>query len=485
MTKDASTVDEESQQARSVSAQRRETFVLCVAYCQAEPWRVGEVLAVSPETRGQHALWGRGASSEGGQQILLGQHRPGRWLPSPPLHAPAISRHQLSLQSVADARVRVRNLGKCPMFHNGVLVSEAELLPGDLLRLGKQLLFVCALRVQHGASDLTYSEFPFGRADAHGIVGESSAAWQLRQRAAFVAARSDHVLIHGPSGAGKELAARAVHELSSRSTRPLVSRNAATLPELLIDAELFGNAKNYPNPGMPERLGLVGEAHGSSLFLDEIAELPEASQTHLLRVLDKGEYQRLGESRIKVADFRLIAATNRDPTSLKHDLLARFTLRLSLPDLSKRWEDVPLLVRHLLQREAERGDALALRLFPQADLAGEPDLPLELINNLLEKRPLNVRELRTQLWELLAAQELGTWHQAGEPQPGEHAASGEPEADGAGLDAARIQRCLDENNGVIEQTWRALGLSNRYVLMRLIRKHDLELRKRAAGLRTK
>src|SRR6185503_16398678 len=117
-------------------------------------------------------------------------------------------------------------------------------------------------------------------------------------------------------------AARALHELSPRAERRLVSRNAATLPSGLMDAELFGNAKNYPNPGMAERAGLIGEANGGTLFLDEIGELPAELQAHLLRVLDgDGEYQRLGDAQQRRSDFRLVAATNRDPSSLKHDFL--------------------------------------------------------------------------------------------------------------------------------------------------------------------
>ena len=139
-------------------------------------------------------------------------------------------------------------------------------------------------------------------------------------------------LLLGESGTGKELAARAVHQLSQRGRQQFVARNAATLPAGLIDAELFGNAKNYPNPGMPERRGLIGEADGGSLFLDEIGELPVELQAHLLRVLDgDGEYQRLGEGVARRSNFRLIAATNRDPSTLKHDLAARFTARIELP----------------------------------------------------------------------------------------------------------------------------------------------------------
>src|SRR5262249_38405316 len=194
------------------------------------------------------------------------------------------------------------------------------------------------------------ASFAFGAADTHGIVGESPAAWALRDTVAFAARSVGHVLIHGESGVGKELVARAIHALSARRARPLGARNAATFPEALVDAELFGNAKNYPNPGMIEREGVVGEADGSTLFLDEIGELPAALQAHLLRVLDRGgEYQRLGEPRVRRADLRVVAATNRSIDELKHDLAARLTLRVEVPSLADRREDIPLLARHLLE----------------------------------------------------------------------------------------------------------------------------------------
>src|SRR5262249_14365097 len=171
-----------------------------------------------------------------------------------------------------------------------------------------------------------------------------------------------NVLIHGPSGTGKELAARAVHALSRRAKRPLVARNAATLPPGLVDAELFGNVKNYPNPGTPERPGLIAQADGGTLFLDEIGELPWDLQAHLLRVLDAGgESHRLGEATARRASIRLVAATNRAPGELKHDLLARLTLRLVMPELAARPEDIPLLVRHLLRRAAEQSPDIGRR----------------------------------------------------------------------------------------------------------------------------
>ena len=161
--------------------------------------------------------------------------------------------------------------------------------------------------------------FRFGSADPSGYVGESPQAWNLRDEVALAAARREHVLILGESGTGKELVAQAVHALGARATRRFVARNAATVPSGIIDAELFGSAANYPNAGMPERPGLVGEADGSTLFLDEIGELPTELQTHLLRLLDGGDYQRLGDARRRTANLRVVAATNRPMGQLKPD----------------------------------------------------------------------------------------------------------------------------------------------------------------------
>jgi transcriptional regulator with GAF, ATPase, and Fis domain len=334
------------------------------------------------------------------------------------------------------------------------------------------MLFVCALREPlRRRSVLAYPDFAFGCADPFGIVGESLATWKLRNDVLFAAGRAGHVLIHGASGTGKELAARAVHGLSKRGSRQLVARNAATLPETLIDAELFGNAKNYPNPGMPDRPGLIGQADGSSLFLDEIAELPFASQAHLLRVLDGGEYQRLGESTPRVSDFRLLAATNREPAALKHDLLARFDFNLKVPELTMRKEDIPLLIRHLLRHEAERGDEVALGRFPGGDPRQEPLLSLALVRQLLSPRySSNVRELRAQLWEGLRHEKVDG-PSAAEPTRTTNTKNRGPTPE-------RIQQCLNDHNGVIELTWKALGLPNRFALLRLIRKHKIEVRKR-------
>ena len=453
-------------------------LALVVAWCRDEPWRVGEALLVPPGAPGPTVRFGRGPSLAGEPtKSPLGQLRLGAWLPSPPLNGAAISRNQLALQALNRERLLIRNIGRCPLFVNETAVDSCELAPGDLARLGKQLLFLCALRTLEPSSDHDpRQDFPFGEPDPHGIVGESPAIWALRRQIARTAAVPGHVLVTGASGSGKELVAQAIHALSSRAARQIVARNAATLPESLIDAELFGNAKNYPNPGMPDRPGLIGEANGSTLFLDELAELPHSAQSHLLRVLDAGEYQRLGETRPRSSDFRLIAATNRDIACLKHDLRARFTFHIAVPALDTRKEDVPLLVRHLLRERPELGRASHDGVAPV-----EPSVPLDLVCNMLRHRfQTGVRELRSLLWKALIV-------------PGDSAARGSvpevastaPPSPGASATdkpsqptPEQVQKCLDENNGMIELAWRALGLSNRFALVRLIKRYDIEIRRR-------
>ncbi len=498
------TVPEDDELPYSSGGISHVSLALVIAWCGEEPWRVGETLLVPPGAPGPRIWFGRGPSTSGQPcKVPFGQLRLGRWLPLPPIAAQAISRYQLSLHAIDDERMFVHNEGRCPLFLNESPVVTCEVLAGDLLRLGKQLLLICVRRtVSPPGGGGGFPSFPFGGPDPYGMVGESEAIWEVRRQIAIVAGLPGHVLIAGPSGSGKELVARAIHLLSPRSPHRMVARNAATLPESLIDAELFGNAKNYPNSGMPERPGLIGEANGSTLFLDELAELSQSAQSHLLRVLDAGEYHRLGETRARMSDFRLMAATNRDPNSLKHDLLARLTLHITVPGLDARKEDVPLLVRHLCQSGAPASEPLPSR---STRPTGQPAIPLGLMLRLLEHRyETNLRELRSLLWRAILHPHTSE-QKTTEPQqpaartasivppsiPGSPSARGEsnrlPSRPSAGEhrtltrpSAQQVQRCLDENNGALEATWRALGLTNRFALLRLIRRYDIEVRRRPA-----
>lgn len=455
-----------------------EVLGLVIAWSLDEPGRVGEVALFGPRER--PSLLGRPGGDDVERSVLFGRQGPGRTELFGPPRGERISRRQLVV-TPSGTRLGLENVGRCPLLVNGCEVRSAEVSPGDVVQLRNQLVLVVVSRPRRLARLTAYdgADHGFGRADRFGLVGESPAVWRLRDELAFVAPRQPHVLLLGPSGSGKELAARALHAMSPRRSRPLVSRNAATLPAGLVDAELFGHVRDYPNPGMPERAGLIGAADGGTLFLDEVGELPEALQAHLLRVLDAGgEYSRLGEARVRRADLRLIAATNRSAEELKHDLLARIDLRVTLPDLNERREDVPLLMRHLLDEVAREDAAVGARFFAGWDgrrgqVRVEPALAEALVRH---RYTHHVRELRTHLWRALASSRGSFLALTDDVRAGLDTADDTP-TDPASLSPAQIQAALDAHDGNQAATWRALGLSSRDALFRLIKKHGLVVRR--------
>jgi DNA-binding NtrC family response regulator len=479
-----------------------------------EPQRVGEVTLVPSMELGAAATLGRAESVDGGEVPRMEwlRQQPGYTTATGALRSPRISRTQLNIEVYGTQTLRVSNIGRCTLMLDGCEVSTALVSPGNLIELRGLALMMCVQRpYELPVADPPAPLHPFGEADIHGIVGESAAAWELRARIAFVAGRDAHVLIRGPSGTGKELVAQAIHHGSPRGQQSLIARSAATFPETLIDAELFGNAKSFPNPGMLERPGLVGEADGSTLFLDEFAELPLNMQAHLLRVLDSGEYTRLGEGQQRRADFRLIAATNRPETALKEDVLARLRLRVELCGLDQRREDIPLIAYHLLRRLARNDQHIAGRYYADGDFEAIPRVGRALIEYLVRyEYTTHVRELETLLWHAMAhgpREILDLWPAEVPPPASSSPArpkrpTGPRSAPVVALDMAEldyqessahfvmgrdpmtippeiIQACLDRHGGKQEPVWRELGLSSRHVLTRLVRKHGLKVKGRA------
>ncbi|HEY8377328.1 MAG TPA: sigma 54-interacting transcriptional regulator [Nannocystis sp.] len=439
------------------SGARRVIPALVLVWSAEEPERVGEVACLPPGTDGPYTL-GRAVEpgEDGALPLVFTRLRPFERIVTGALRDARISRWQLRIHALDDGELLVEQGGRGQLEVNGHEVEHAVVTPGDVITAVDRFSLLYSERPTAWPREPScVAPFPFGEADAFGIVGESTAAWELRRRIAFVAGRTEHVLVHGPSGTGKELVVRAIHERSGRG--PLVARNAATLPESLLDVELYGNLKDYPNPGMPERVGMLGEACGGTLFLDEIGELPHAHQAHLLRVMDSGQYTRLGERGSRVADVRFVCATNRDPGDLKHDLRARFIHSVPAPGLDERREDIPLIARHLLR------DAGAAP--PDARLIGA------LLQHAYEG---HVREVKALLWRAIAASDGARLTAPpelpvrGEPprMPREHT---EPHA----LTREQIVAALEQCGGVRQQAWRVLGLRSRDQLKRLMKKHAI------------
>jgi two-component system, NtrC family, response regulator HydG len=445
-----------------------------VLHCPEAPGYVGAWLAAGQV--GDDRLLGRGPArpTDRFPRLTAVYQRPGANQALGPLPGAKISRVQLEVAAKNDGLL-VRNVGAASLLLNGVeKKEEAHVAKGDIVEIGSSLMLLCAERPRSIASIGPGGLHDFGGPDPWGIVGESPAAWDLRRQIRQSARLPGHILVRGPTGAGKELVVRAICALVC-PTGPVVERSAATLPESLLDAELFGNPKNFPNAGMPERAGLVGEADGGVLFLDEIAELPLSAQTHLLRVLDSGQYQRIGESKSRNASLRLVGATNRALTALREDVLARFTLRLEVPALAARAEDIPLVLRHLTAAALVDDAELCARYL---DASGTPRYSRELLRRLVLSPPAaNAREL---LHVVLRSVMESKGNQLDPVDADTVAAHGSDDAVASEpSDPSRYQRALDANNGSIEKTWRALGLPNRYALQRAIKRHRLVVRRKA------
>jgi len=229
------------------------------------------------------------------------------------------------------------------------------------------------------------------------LLGESALMRELRERVRLAATASASVLVTGERGTGKELVARAIHDGSKRAEKPMEKLNCAAVPHDLIESELFGHEAGAFTGAVKARAGKFERAHGSTLFLDEVGDMPAAMQAKLLRVLQEGEVERVGGARTLKVDVRVVAATNRDLAGdvgggrFRADLYDRLNVvPVHLPPLRARRDDIPLLVSHFLPAACRANDRA-----PKALTQGAV--------NLLQRYgwPGNVRELRNLIERLV------------------------------------------------------------------------------------
>ena len=207
------------------------------------------------------------------------------------------------------------------------------------------------------------------RGNYRAILGDSPAIKKVLAQIEMVAPTNANVLILGESGTGKELVARAIHDRSPRKDAALVRVNCASVPRELFESEFFGHVRGAFTGAVKDRVGRFELAHGGTLFMDEIGEVPLELQSKLLRVLQEGQFEKLGEDRTRTVDVRIIAATNRDLEAevksgrFRQDLYYRLSVfPIELPPLRERIEDIPALARHFLQESARKLAAAAPRL---------------------------------------------------------------------------------------------------------------------------
>ncbi len=473
--------------------------LLYILWSAREPERVGQSALCAG---GGPWILGRAPQLAPQEQALhFGAQRPGRlcgtagaaWADLHELQGESLSRRQLEL-FYADGLLQVRNVGRCPLWVNGQPLSRATLRSGDTLHLQNQLLLLYVQREAIAEPDASLLAPPsFGAADAHGLVGESRACFRLRSQLGRIAASDEHVLIVGPSGAGKELVAHGLVRKSARGQGPLLCENMATLPAGLAAALLFGSRRNFPNPGMEERPGLIGQADGGTLFLDEIGDLSEAIQPMLLRVMEYGgEYSRLGEeAQRRRANVRFLAATNH-VDKLRPELRRRFTQEIQVPGLAERAEDIPLLCRQLLHRAAERSGGAA-RFLKDGQPCMDPRLVEQLVrhsytthvaelafllNQAIARSPGSVLlPLPPSILSVRSAAHASALPPGAAPieptEPTELTETERSRSTAAGLPSAEeAQQALDAAEGSVVRAAAALGIS-RHQLNRLVLRYEL------------
>jgi DNA-binding NtrC family response regulator len=288
-------------------------------------------------------------------------------------------------------------LRRCQETDTAAWNAAPALNPGDALREKKPAAeappLAPVLPLEFNAAAAPSKVFPI-RPSAHTaaetgtgerlpeLIGNAPVMLEISRRVRLVASRMTPVLIEGPTGSGKELVAEALHRLSTRSRKPFVAINCAAIPEALLEAELFGHTRGAFTGAVQGRTGRIEAADGGTLFLDEIGEMPLSLQSKLLRFVECGELQRVGDNETVKVDVRIVAATHRPLAlhaqngSFRSDLYYRLAVFLiRTPALAEHAQDLPLLVEHFLQQmgremPVKRLDATALAKLESHDWPG-------------------------------------------------------------------------------------------------------------------
>jgi transcriptional regulator with GAF, ATPase, and Fis domain len=288
------------------------------------------------------------------------------------------------------------------------------------------------------------------------IVGSSPALRQVLEQIAVVAPTGANVLVLGESGTGKELVARAIHEASTRSRRPLVRVNCASIPKELFESEFFGHVRGAFTGAIRDRVGRFELADGGTLFLDEVGEIPQDLQAKLLRVLQEGQFERIGEERTRTVDVRIVAATNRDllrevrEGRFRQDLYYRLgVFPVQLPPLRDRISDIPALSEFFLRTASAKLGVRTPRMgAAQVAAMQRYDWPgnVRELQNVLERAVILARGGSLDVAPLLPG---AVSHVPQDPLGTPPPAAGITLADIARMEREVIRRALQETGGKI------------------------------------
>jgi len=307
--------------------------------------------------------------------------------------------------------------------------------------------------------------------DFHGMVGRSPSLMDMFVRIRRIASHFQTVLIRGETGTGKELVATTLHKLSPRSARPLIVCNCAALVDTLVESELFGYVKGAFTGAAEDRQGLIEAADCGTLFLDEVGELPLATQAKLLRVLQNRELRRVGAAKPRTVDVHVIGATHRDLRQMiaegkfREDFYYRLAIvEIPVPALSDRREDLPLLFRHFIDKYARQYDKPGLNMTRRAEI-------------LLSRYswPGNIREVENVIASCAMVAETNFIDIGDLPEPiqKQNLVGLDPELLSlAEVDRRHVQRVLAKLDGNVTKAAEVLGIG-RTTLYRLLRRDDL------------
>jgi DNA-binding NtrC family response regulator len=364
----------------------------------------------------------------------------------------AVSRRHLSVELLG-VRVRVRDLrSKNGTRFQGAKLAVIDLPLGSVVSLGSTQLALLP--------KVTPTVAP--REALGGLLGRSEVMRRLFSQLEQVAPSDASVLLHGETGTGKETAARTLHALSERASGPFITFDCGSATGELVQARLFGHMKGAFTGAVKDAAGLIEAAHGGTLMLDEVSAMPLEVQPLLLRVLETGTYQRLGDGVARASDFRLIATTQQGLPALvksgrfRADLFYRLSaIMLEVPALKDRLEDVAVLATAFAQ-QAKPGSTIS---------------PTALAALSAWQWPGNVRELKNAVERLLALGDEAVLPKGGKPKPDDFHAARERAL--AAFERSYLEALLQKHQGSAAAAAREAGIARSY-LYKLLEQHGVD-----------